>query len=133
MACSEAYRGSWSENHIRRNIAWSVILASVMPPPFPFTAYIAVAAAFQYPRKKRLTLVAAARFFRFFMLGLAAILFGQNILQIADRPFVRSIVLGLCIVTIIGSVVSVYLRVRAIRSRLGLQPNSAVCSEAHPA
>jgi membrane protein YqaA with SNARE-associated domain len=121
------------KNHIRRNIAWSLILASVMPPPFPFTAYIAAAAAFQYPRKKLLLLVAAARFFRFSMLGVAAILFGQKILQIAQSPLVRVFVLGLCVVTIIGSVVSVYRRVNAIRFRLRLQPHSAVCSETHPA
>src|SRR5580692_2334551 len=40
------------EKKMQKNAAWTLIVASLMPPPFPFTAVVAGAAAFKYPSKK---------------------------------------------------------------------------------
>src|SRR5258708_38380483 len=51
-------------NYVKRKVKDSagkaLALASLMPPPFPFTAFVAGAAAFQYPRKNLLGTIAAA-------------------------------------------------------------------------
>jgi membrane protein YqaA with SNARE-associated domain len=115
------------KDYIRRHIAWSLILASVMPPPFPFTAIVAAAAALQYPRKKLLTIVAAARFFRFSMVGLTAIMFGKSIIQAAYSPTTRWIVVSLCVISIAGSIVTAYARIKGISLRL-TKPSSQMLS-----
>jgi membrane protein YqaA with SNARE-associated domain len=98
--------------HIRQSIGWSLAIASIMPPPFPFTPFVAAAAAFQYPRPKLLTIVAVARFFRFLIIGAAAVIAGPAILQVAYGPVVRYLVIFLAAVTVIGTIVTTYVRVR---------------------
>ena len=56
------------KRRVRKNAAWAICFASVMPPPFPFTPFIAAASAFQYPTRKLLSVVAIARFIRFSVL-----------------------------------------------------------------
>ena len=99
-------------SYIRQSIGWSVAIAGIMPPPFPFTPFVAAAAAFQYPRRKLLTIVAAARFFRFIIIGSASVIAGPAILQIAYAPVVRYFVLFLAGVTIAGTIVTTYMRIR---------------------
>jgi sulfite exporter TauE/SafE len=79
-----------------------------MPPPFPFTPFIAAASAFQYPRKKLLSLIALARFTRFFLVGMLAAAFGRSIIRMAKAPAVRTAVLAIVMISIVGSVISVY-------------------------
>src|SRR2546425_48451 len=52
------------KRQVRESAAWALAIASVMPPPFPFTAIVAAASAFQYPREKLLGVIAAFRFIR---------------------------------------------------------------------
>lgn len=40
---------------VENNAAWALIVASIAPPPFPFTPFIMAAAALQYPRARLLT------------------------------------------------------------------------------
>src|SRR5689334_4554196 len=39
---------------VEKNAVWALTLASIAPPPFPFTPFIMGAAALQYPRTKML-------------------------------------------------------------------------------
>src|SRR5262249_45620461 len=75
-------------NYVKRKVkdsaGWALALASLMPPPFPFTPFVAGASAFQYPRKKMFTVIAAARFIRFLTIGVLAIVFGEGILRLAE-------------------------------------------------
>ena len=45
------------QRQVQKRAAWSLFVASLLPPPFPFTAIVAAAAAFRYPRKNLLTVV----------------------------------------------------------------------------
>jgi len=92
---------------INDHAAWALVVAAVAPPPFPFTLFVMAASALQYPRKKLLTLVGAARMVRFTALGALALVFGRRILQIAQNGVVQGFLIGLIVVCIVGSVLSV--------------------------
>jgi membrane protein YqaA with SNARE-associated domain len=117
------------KRRLDKDIRWSLVVACVMPPPFPFTAFVVAAAAFQYPRKVLLAVIAGARFFRFCVVGMAAIILGRRILRIANGPLVRYLVLGLIIITVAGSAVSIYLQLRH-RKRHRLEPESEIAPAA---
>lgn len=106
----------YAKKRVRNNAGWALALAAIMPPPFPFTLIVAGAAAFQYPRKKLLTIVMAMRFVRFMGIGLLAIFFGRGILQIAESRWVQYPILGLVIFSIVGSAISLHNRLKRHRS-----------------
>ncbi|HKW98284.1 MAG TPA: VTT domain-containing protein [Bryobacteraceae bacterium] len=94
------------ERRIEKRAGWAIAIACVMPPPFPFTGMIAGASAFQYPRKKLLSIVGLARLVRFSIVGVLAVMFGERILRWAKRPAVRGAILLLVAVCVVGSVIS---------------------------
>ena len=63
-------RIEYIKKKIDKGAGLAIGLAALMPPPFPFTPFIAGAAAFQYPRKKLLGVIAGARLLRFSIEGL---------------------------------------------------------------
>jgi membrane protein YqaA with SNARE-associated domain len=95
------------KQQVRKSAGWALAFASVMPPPFPFTPVVAAAAAFQYPTKKLLAVIAVFRFIRFSIVGLLAIAFGQGILDLAKSPTVRTGIFIMIIIFVIGSVYSI--------------------------
>jgi membrane protein YqaA with SNARE-associated domain len=96
--------------------AGALVLASIAPPPFPFTPFIMAAAALQYPRRRLLAVVGAARMLRFTALGILACFFGHRILMWANREPVQIFVVVLTVVCIVGSVISVYGWIQRSRS-----------------
>jgi membrane protein DedA with SNARE-associated domain len=90
------------------NVGRALAIASLLPPPFPFTAFVMAAAALQYPRARLLAAVGVSRMVRFTVLGLLALRFGERILQWFKNPVVQGVLIGLIIVCTVGSVVSVY-------------------------
>lgn len=102
---------------IRANAGRALALASLAPPPFPFTPFVMAAAAVQYSRKRLLLVIGGTRMIRFTVLGLLALRFGSGILKWAKNPVVQGFLIGLIVVCIVGSVVSVYRWI--VRSRAG--------------
>jgi membrane protein YqaA with SNARE-associated domain len=96
------------KRQIDKRAGWAVLLASLMPPPFPFTPFVAGAAALQYSRKKLLGIIGIARLIRFSTDGILAIHFGRHILALAQSPAVEYVVIVLIVIAIGGSVLSVY-------------------------
>ncbi len=82
-------------NESRKTRRGSLALASLMPPPFPFTAFVAAAAAFQYPRKRLLLVVCPSRLSRFLIEGALGIFFGRRLLRLAGSATVAYLVGGL--------------------------------------
>src|SRR5581483_4181029 len=81
-------RFEYLKQRMAKRAGFAIALACLAPPPFPFTAVIAAASAFAYPRAHLLAITFLARSLRFSLVGLAAVLFGRQILQIAgSRPF----------------------------------------------
>lgn len=119
-----AKRLEYVKKRVKNNAAWALSFAALMPPPFPFTAFVAAAAALQYPRKKLLALVGASRLVRFSIEGTLAILMGRKLLRLArTRTFEDAVVL-LMVVSIVGSVISVYAWARRSRAGRGRRKRS---------
>ena len=97
--------------HIKRRVSsragYALAIAALLPPPFPFTAFVAVAAALQYPRWRMIAVLLSARMLRFSIIGLLGISFGPSILQISQRPEVKYTLVGLLIVCVAGSAMSI--------------------------
>jgi membrane protein YqaA with SNARE-associated domain len=100
-------RFDYVRQKVDKNGAWALILASIAPPPFPFTPFIMAAAALQYSRHRMLIVVGAARMVRFTGLGILALKFGPRILRFAESPVVQGCLIGLIVVCVVGSVISV--------------------------
>jgi len=103
-------------NKVGKNVGKALAGASLAPPPFPFTAFVMAAAALQYSRKKMLAIIAATRLARFLFLGALALRFGERILQWGKSPVVQAVLIGMIVLSIVGSVVSVYGWIRRSRS-----------------
>jgi membrane protein YqaA with SNARE-associated domain len=93
---------------VEKRAGWTLVVASLMPPPFPFTAFVAAAAAFRYPRTKLLGLVAVARFVRFAIEGALAIHYGRWIIKQAESPLLDHLMVALIVISIGGSAFAVY-------------------------
>ena len=108
-------RMEYIKKKIDQRAGLAIGFAALMPPPFPFTPFIAGAAAFQYPRKKLLGVIAVARLLRFSIEGLLAIRFGRSILSLAKSPAVENVVIALIVIAIGGSAFSIYRMIRRSR------------------
>jgi membrane protein YqaA with SNARE-associated domain len=90
----------------------ALAMAALVPPPFPFTPFVAVAAALQYSRKRLLAAVAIGRVLRFTVVGLLAVQFGRGILNIAESPAFQAVILGFFAMVVIGTALSIVRWVR---------------------
>ena len=89
---------------VQKRAGWAVAFASLMPPPFPFTAVVAAAAGLQYSRRRLFAVIAASRLTRFLIEGAIAILIGRRLLRWASSPVLEYVVIALIIIAIVGSV-----------------------------
>jgi membrane protein YqaA with SNARE-associated domain len=93
---------------VEKHAAWTLVIASILPPPFPFTAFVAAAAAFRYPRAKLLGFVGAGRLVRFAIEGALAVHYGRWIIKQAESPVLEHVMIALIVISILGSAVSIY-------------------------
>ena len=96
------------QKQVQKRAGWSLVVASLLPPPFPFTAIVAAAAAFQYPRKKLFSFVGVGRFARFVIEGALAIHYGRWIIRQARSPILEDVMIALIVISIVASVISIY-------------------------
>jgi membrane protein YqaA with SNARE-associated domain len=92
---------------VRTRAGYAIAVAALLPPPFPFTPFVAAAAALQYPRWRMIAVLLSARMLRFCLIGVLGVGFGPAILRLADQPAVKYALVGLFVVCIVGSVISV--------------------------
>ena len=100
----------------------ALAVASLAPPPFPFTVFVMAAAALQYSRRRMLTVIAITRMASFTILGLLALRFGRSILRWSGNSVVQGFLIGLIVVCTVGSIVSVYGWIRRSRRAPATQP-----------
>ena len=103
------------ERKIKTNAGWALAVACVLPPPFPFTPFIIVMAAMQYPRWRMLGIVAAGRALRFCLEGMLASIYGRQILAMAKNSVLQGTIIALVVISIIGSFWSIYKWVKRAR------------------
>ena len=105
-------RLNFVEWHVRRRAGVALAVSAIIPPPFPFTPFVVAAAAAGYPRKKLLSVVAGARFFRFAVEGGLAIFYGEGILSLAKSRAMERTIVVLIIVALGASVFSLFRWIR---------------------
>jgi membrane protein YqaA with SNARE-associated domain len=98
---------------------WTVFLATLLPPPFPFTAAIAAASALQMARREMLTAVFAGRLVRYTGESLLALYFGRRLLRYLRSEYVEYFAYGLIAVAAVGTFITVrkWLQARSPRAR----------------
>ena len=96
------------QKQVQKRAGWTLVVASLMPPPFPFTAIVGAAAAFKYPRNKLFSYVGAGRFARFVIEGALAVHYGRWIVRQARSPILEDVMIALIIISIGASVISIY-------------------------
>ena len=101
---------------VEKRAGWTLVVASLMPPPFPFTAFVAAAAAFRYPRNKLLGFVGVGRFMRFAIEGALAIHYGRWIIKQAESPLLEHVMIALIVISIVGSGFSIYQWIEGART-----------------
>ncbi len=96
-------RLDYVKKRIKKNAAWALVIASLLPPPFPFTGFVAGAAALQYPRNRLLSAVFVSRFARFLIEGALGIFIGRRIFGLVRSPVVIYSVVALIVISIAGT------------------------------
>jgi membrane protein DedA with SNARE-associated domain len=99
---------AYVRTQVEKRADWALVVASLMPPPFPFTAFVGAAAAFRYPRKKLFRYVGIGRFVRFAIEGALAIHYGRWIVKQAESPLLEHTIIVLVVISIAGSAYSIY-------------------------
>lgn len=99
---------AYIRRQVEKRAGWALVVASLLPPPFPFAAFVGTAAAFRYPRSKLLIFVGVGRFTRFATEGALAIHYGRWIIEQAQSPLFEHAMIGLAVISIGGSAFSIY-------------------------
>lgn len=99
---------AYVEKKIEKYGGWAIGFAALAPPPFPFTPFIVVPSALQYPRAKMLWIIAGCRAIRFAVEGWLALIYGKRILALAKSPALEWGIGALVVISIIGSAFSVW-------------------------
>jgi membrane protein YqaA with SNARE-associated domain len=87
----------------------TVFLATLMPPPFPFTPAVMTASALQLPRKKLFGAVFVGRLLRFGIEAVLALYFGRQLIAYINSDVLTYIVYALIV---IGAVASTFSLIR---------------------
>jgi len=101
-------RLKYVEKKVEDRAAVALLVATLAPPPFPFTLVIAAVSALRYPRVKMLGVVALGRLVRFTIIGLLAIWLGRYMLKIAQTPAFEWSMAGFIALCVVGSTISIY-------------------------
>ena len=75
------------KNWIDRHDVLSVLVASVMPPPFPFKLFVVSAGVFRFSLMRFIFAVIAGRLFRFLLEGYFTILYGAQARQVLTKYY----------------------------------------------
>jgi membrane protein YqaA with SNARE-associated domain len=96
------------EKQTKEKAGWVLTLGSLMPPPFPFTLFVAAAGALRVPWKKVLGYVSAGRLIRFGIEGALAVHYGRRIMSLANSPALKVTAIMMIVIAVGGSAYSIY-------------------------
>lgn len=91
---------------LENKLGITVFVATLLPPPFPFTPVIMTASALQCSRRKLLGAVFVGRLIRFTVEAVLALYFGRQVIAYIDSDAVTYFVYGLIGVAIVLSTLS---------------------------
>ncbi len=84
---------------LERYDALSVLVASLLPPPFPFKLFVVMAGVLRFNVLRFTLAILAGRFFRFLLVGFLTLRYGEQALQILKR-YAPGIGIGLAVLII---------------------------------
>lgn len=84
----------------------TVFIATLIPPPFPFTPAVMTASALQTPRGKLLTAVFFGRLLRFGAEAVLALYFGRQVIAFINSDVVTYLVYGIMAIGVVLSTLS---------------------------
>ena len=84
----------------------TVFVATLIPPPFPFTPAVMTASALQSPRRQLLIAVFLGRLLRFGIEAVLALYFGRQLIAFMNSDVVTYIVYGLIGIAVVMSTLS---------------------------
>lgn len=113
------------KSKMEKHAGWAVFWATLIPPPFPFTAVVMTASALQSSRKNILIAVFFGRLLRFTIEALLAIFFGRQILKVLDSDVIDYFVYGFLIIAVVGSIFTVRKWLTGRKSSRPLRPREA--------
>jgi membrane protein YqaA with SNARE-associated domain len=93
---------------LERNTVWVVLIASALPPPFPFRFTMMTASALRCDRARMFVSVLVGRSIRFAAEALLILYFGRRFLDFMNSDAFNYVVYGLTLVAVAGSAVTVY-------------------------
>jgi membrane protein YqaA with SNARE-associated domain len=108
---------AYVERQVKKYGGLAIGVAALAPPGFPFTAFIVVPAALQYPLKRMLAIIGACRLVRFLVDGWLALIYGPRILEMAKSPVLQRLLIALIVVSIAGSAISIRSWIKQARTR----------------
>jgi membrane protein YqaA with SNARE-associated domain len=94
------------KNKLENKLGITVFVATLLPPPFPFTPVIMTASALQCSRKKLFGAVFAGRVIRFAAEAVLALYFGRQLISYIDSDAVAYFVYALIGVAVVLSTLS---------------------------
>lgn len=106
------------EDRVSHSAAISVAALAIIPPPFPFTAFVLTSGALKANRLRFFTTLAGVRALRFLIESALAARYGRGILSwMASRTFTItvSVLIGLAVTGTLVSAVAVYRATRPAR------------------
>jgi membrane protein YqaA with SNARE-associated domain len=98
----------------------SVLVASVLPPPFPFKLFVVTAGVFRLSVARFVVAVAAGRAFRFLLEGFLAVRYGDEAKDLFTKHY-PAVGLGLAAVLVVAFLLRAWLKKRQT-SETGVQP-----------
>lgn len=91
------------KSRIENKAGITLFLATLIPPPFPFTPAVMTASALQVPRKKLLGAVFLGRLVRFGLEGVLALYFGRKLITYINSDVLAYFVYALMAIAIVAS------------------------------
>lgn len=82
---------------------WTVLIGSLLPPPFPIVPVLLAAGAMQYPRKHFLSALTIGRGIRFFVDAYLGYVYGKEILGFFSQYY-KPVLLGLIGLAVVGGI-----------------------------
>lgn len=93
---------------LEHHTGWVVLVASALPPPFPFRFTMMTASALQCARGRMLVSVFAGRAARFAAEALLILYFGRRFLDFMNSDLFNYVVYGLTLAAVAGSALTVF-------------------------
>jgi hypothetical protein len=105
------------QHRVSEKAAYSVAALAIIPPPFPFTAFLLTSGALRVNAGSFFTTLAGVRFLRFAIEGALAAYYGRGILAWMKSPLFQWIIGGFIVLAVGGTLISAVAVVRSTRKK----------------